>query len=178
MADGTGQQSGIKVDLPSGGPFRQYGGVISICSVLFALLEIGQKSPEQFIRLLAEYGPKYLLWAGISFMGYDLLKRLIRAFSKSADKIADKIGSMADGMNKMASATDCLANKNDRQAEEMRRLCSFSASQSERAVDIAAETHKVSTRTYEIVTALSGKLGVAPPPTTQSIAPQEEGGQS
>ena len=178
MPDPTSGQTSKepKLELPSGGPFKNYGGLIGICGCLYAFLEIGRDDPKEFIRLLAEYGPKYLLWAGIAFMIYDVMKRLIRAFSKSADKIADKMGAMADGMSQMAKATDAIANKSDRQAVEMQRLCAFAATQSERAVDIAAETHKVSTRTYEIVTALSGRLGAALPPTQNTI-PQEEGAQ-
>ena len=148
------------VDSLKGGIAKNYGGLIGAGGILYAFVETFRSDPKSSANLLAQFGPKYILWAGIAYMVYDLLKRALKPLNKGADNI----GLMARNVGELAISVNTLVGKEDRTNEEMRRLCSFSAQQSERAVELAKEGNEVSKRTHEVLLRLEGRLSTAAAP--------------
>ena len=142
------------VSLPTGSIGRNYGGAIGVMGLGFAILEFLRDDPHETFKLLGEFGPKYLLFAFLAFVAWDLLKRLLKLFSRGVDHI----GSLAQNTGAVAAAVQEFAGRSDRGAEEMRRLCSFSASQSERAVEVAQKGVVLAEQSFDIAQKNNGLL--------------------
>ena len=123
---------------PASGMAATYGPVVGVVGLGAAALEFMRDDPHEIIRMLGEFGPKYLMGAFVCYVVWDLLKRLLRLLGRGVDHI----GSLADNTGQAAKAIQDLATKSDRSAEEVRRLSSFAAQQSERAVEIGIENGK------------------------------------
>jgi hypothetical protein len=138
MADDTSKAKNEDA-VPRTSITKAYGGAIGAFGTGFALLEFFRDDPHETFKMLGEFGPKYLLFALLAFIAWDLLKRGLKILSRGVEHV----GTLASNTGKVANAVDEYAGKNDRTADEMRRLCSFSATQSERAVEVAQENKSI-----------------------------------
>ncbi len=143
-------------DLPDGSFTQKYAPHMTVVAALFGFMEIFRASPSQSLDLFATFGPKYLLWAFIAYVIWDLAKKAIRVLAKGVDKI----GLMAENTGKVAGAIQSMDTKGDRTADEMRRLCSFAASQSERAVELSSKNNETAEKNHELLLQLLAKQGV------------------
>ena len=139
--------------LPDGKGVGNYGVHIGFAGVVLALIEIFRDDPHKSLDLFAQFGPKYLLWAFIAYIIWDLARKAIGVLNKGADKI----GLMAENTGKVAGAIQSMDTKGDRTADEMRRLCSFAASQSQRAVEISSKNGETITETKDLLLQLLGQ---------------------
>ena len=143
----------------SGSLVQSYGGIIGAGGLTLAVIEVFRADPKDGINLFATYGPKYVLWAFIAWILYDLLKRGLAVLKLGADNI----GIMAQKTGEVATSVQAVATKNDRTAEEMRRLCSFSASQSERAVELSRDAVVAAEKNTDLLHQVLNRLSPAEP---------------
>jgi len=111
------------------GLFRKLllGGTLT-ASLAFYLYELVQKNPDQSFALLRQFGPSFLVTIVALVLLWDLVKVGVT-----------NVGRLADSMQVLSTAVAQIAEKDDRQFEEMRRLCQFAAQQGERNFEILRE---------------------------------------
>lgn len=122
-----------------------YGPVLGGVGVTAAILEFMRDDPHELIRLLGEFGPKYLLGGFICYVVWDIARRVLKLFARGVDHIgtlAENTGAAAKATAEGANAIKDFAGRNDRTAEEVRRLSAFAAQQADRSVEIAIENGK------------------------------------
>lgn len=96
-----------------------------VAAIVFYGYELLEKNPQRGFDLLLQFGPSFLISVFVLIIVWDLLGRGV-----------GYVGKLADSMDRLSSAVDRIAEKDDRQFEEMRRLSQFAAQTAERSFQI------------------------------------------
>jgi hypothetical protein len=106
------------------------GGGLGIGIVLY-LYQLFSHSPDQWAGLLKGWGPWFIpVMLGLYFC-WDLMRLGV-----------GHVGKLAAGVTEMGTALRSIAEKDDRQWEELRLLTQYSSRQNDHAVDLMQETGK------------------------------------
>jgi hypothetical protein len=132
------------------------GGAASGIVGIYMILNLFRENPRLFFDLLQQWGPRFALLSMAMYFAWDLLRPLV-----------GYVGSLADGMQSLSKAVATIAEKDDRQMEEMRRMAQFAGQQSERLFELlvqqAEQTKTVLEKVENIDRAISGRAGLGLP---------------
>jgi hypothetical protein len=96
------------------------GGGLAAALVLYGY-QFASHNAQQTLALVAQFGPSFMLeMTMVLIIGYVLNKGM------------DNIGRLADSMQGVNAGIERIAEKDDRNIDEMRRLTQFAAQQAER----------------------------------------------
>jgi hypothetical protein len=100
------------------------GGAGIGAAIAYELIGVLKSEPKLFIETLAHWGPMFIL----ALVGMVLMDRRAAENLKISEKSAVAQQAMADAVHQ-------IAEKDDRQAEEVRRLASYNAVQTQKVLD-------------------------------------------
>jgi len=115
--------------LPAGDILRKYvwGGTLAAAIAYYVYVVVNHHPGESF-NLLGQFGPSFLISIVAIILLWDLLKIGVA-----------NVGRLADSMQTLSAAVTQIADKDDRQFEEMRRIGQFNAQNSERMLSMMME---------------------------------------
>lgn len=101
------------------------GGGFSVgASVVWGVFELLKDKPDQAFPLLRSWGPWAIVTSLALYFGYDVLKALLNIGLR-----------MTVAVEKLALAQQQLAEKDDRQLQELQTLTSYTSQSTERVVE-------------------------------------------
>jgi hypothetical protein len=124
------------------------GSTLAASVALYAY-EVVKNNPQESFQTLRQFGPSFLVTIVALVLLWDLLKIGVT-----------NVGRLADSMQTLSTAVTEIAEKDDRQLEEMRRIGQFNAQNSERMLGMMLEQAAQLKSISETLT----KLGQEPKP--------------
>ena len=101
--------------------------------------ELAEREPKALIETFQHWGAlSFLILVGMVLLSQgagrvlDLGQRMLASTEKNGERMLASTEKNAEGMQKLADAVQALANRDDREKEEQRRLLSFVGSQQEK----------------------------------------------
>lgn len=116
------------------------GGAATGVAILYGFVRLMEQDPKDGFALLRQWGPWFLIALVAMYFTWDLGKRVLTSMA-----------TLADGMQTLSASVKVIADKDDRQYDEMRRMSQYSAQQSERFMSLLLEQG-------EQLKSISGKL--------------------
>lgn len=113
-----------------------------MASIVYALIGLVRDEPERGFRLLQVWGPWFFLAMFASWILYKLLEPLVSGAVASFGRISAAVEKQAESAGVLAAAVQGLAEKDDRQVQEMQTLTSLTAQRSERTYEMMREFHE------------------------------------
>lgn len=104
------------------------GGLTVGIAVVLAALDVVKQNPKDAFPLLMAWGPKAIGTILLIYVVYDVVKIALNLASRGVRSI-----------EKLAVAQQRLADKDDRQVQEMQTLTSYTAQQSEKSYGLISE---------------------------------------
>jgi DNA anti-recombination protein RmuC len=101
-------------------------------TALYLILQLVREQPDQAFRLLQAWGPGYLLALFIAYALNKLLTKAVDMVSQFSERNSAAAEKVATQMQSIAVAMQTMADKDDRQVQEMQTLTSYTAQQSDR----------------------------------------------
>jgi hypothetical protein len=111
-------------------------------SVVYVVVQLIREEPDKAYRLAQQWGPGYLLALFVAYVVNKLLTRAMEMAQRTTDRSADAIGqvaeqmrSIADAAHSQASAMQLMAEKDDRDKQEMQTLVGVVNSKVDQTLD-------------------------------------------
>jgi hypothetical protein len=111
-------------------------------SIVLAVVELVRSEPERAFRLLQTWGPWAILALLASWFIYQLTGQALELAGRVGGRIADAMESQAISIKAQAVATQQLADKDDRQVQEMQALTALTAQRSEKTFTMLQSYHE------------------------------------
>ena len=106
-----------------------YGGLSA--AIALYVYELFERNPAQGFELVRSFGPWFVIVVICQVIAWNALKLLIAY-----------IGKLAQGVQDMAAAVQRISEKDDREAEELKRQTAFNGQQSERILVLLTDQAK------------------------------------
>lgn len=111
------------------------GSFVGGGSIVIAAIELVRTEPDKAFKLLQNWGPWFILALFVAWVVYALASRAL-------DLAGTVGGRIADAMESQAVSIRQLADKDDRQAQEMQVLTSLTAQRSEKTYSMMQSYHE------------------------------------
>jgi hypothetical protein len=127
-------------------------GATTAIALLMAAFKMLEAQPDQAFGLLRSWGPSFLigamaLWLFSSLLeravdkGLQILREYFSATAAAQEKSADATKESAVALQALATGVQRIADKDDRQMQEMQTLTAFTGAQTEKMYSRMGELH-------------------------------------